>query len=553
MQEPSLLFACLDEAQAAEASALQDLVQALILQRGLPHLPLWLQCLKEIVLALPPGNKTTLGQDKPATRPLEETQKDEHDDGASMAVSAPDTETEDARRYRAPRSNTKVFAVRCAQLLLEQADPDDTGHFQVELQDGYGGAATKRELPKHRLVHQLETLVALAVHASSSDEESLAMAGLRLMLLIVKRFRFTRDIQSQIEGASSCPLLLVQFEAQMTACIRHNSRAEANLATQLLALDLLRDVVIIRACNSTQSLIKLLMQPLSRQTFEPDPLFCEFASTQTFLLRLQIACEILNADLEEPALIGAHVRDLSRWIEHALRDSAVLLANLPLQSVKTYQPVCFSLADYKIAQPRFRRGFPVILKGVCALCDEHHPAAPNIAPSSDLIALTLGVVSLMLSDHSNAASEVEIQTYVRTVRQILLHSTVCGDGSSVIGLPYVLDLLACVWRHIFQLPTRRTAALADMVELMHAISVSLFRRRRAVAGNTSGTVSSEDSSWLHTLADDNEDGQKARGVVNAYCFNVVSVSLQDSAIVENAAKTSQILDMFAWWLGDTLL
>ena len=59
----------------------------------------------------------------------------------------------------------------------------------------------------------------------------------------------------------------------------HNLRASANPLVVRLAVELLRDVIHVRACTSTQRLISLLMQPFSSQSFEPDPLFSEAAST----------------------------------------------------------------------------------------------------------------------------------------------------------------------------------------------------------------------------------------------------------------------------------
>lgn len=553
VQEPSQLFSLLQHPRDAETSSLEELIRALVRQRGLQDLPLWMQTLKEIVLVLAPkapGTSGNANEDAAIKAAAEEAaNRDEQDDSASIA--GPKREDTGSRRpHRIPHLATKVFAVSCVQLLVEQAEPSDTSHFQPETT----GDSTTVSTHGHRLVHHLETLVALATHASSADEASFAAAGVRLMLLIVQLFQRTRDLQGQMD-VGDCPLLLVQYEAQVTSCIRHNLRPEANPEVVCLALELLCAIVGARACNSTQRLVTLLVQPFSSPTFEPDPLFCESTSTKVFLYRLRCACEILDSECDEQS-IQNHMKDLSRVIEYVLRDAAVLHAGLPLQSIKTYQPICFCLTDYKAVQPYFRDALPMILRGVCVLCDEQRSSKLTATPSSDLLGLSLGIISLLLGDRRASLSNADGKVVLRVIRRALLR-TAGGDipgSGALITLEYFLDLFDCVWNNVFRVRSRCVPLLPDMLELMHAVSGAVSRRRQKLraAPPPPETENSAEDGWLDGLCKETAKGRESRQVVGAYSLHVVAASLRCPAIREDSASVSQALEIFVRWLEDSL-
>ena len=205
------LFQLLDAAKGAEAEALQELILALLQANGLGQLPSWLQALRQVVLALPPKAGGAKEESTTNRKGSEDRIADEVDDEASFA--GPKQEPSSKQKLSSCTA-TKVFAVSCVQLLLEQVSPKDSAHFQPD------GMSPSELSPEKRFISHLELLVGIAVNAASSEAASLAAAGLRLMLLVVGRFQHTKDVQGQVEGVD-CPLLLVQFEAQMTTCIRH--------------------------------------------------------------------------------------------------------------------------------------------------------------------------------------------------------------------------------------------------------------------------------------------------------------------------------------------
>ena len=531
-------------------------------QRGLLQLSMWLQALKQIVLALPP--KSAGGGAPPAAKTAEDGAEGGDDDGAGItADAAPAAAGGLEIVFRAATSPTKAFAVACVQLLLEQANPDDVVHFQTQLPGE--DPPIDRGAPENRLVTHLDTVMGIASQASSCEEATLASAGLQLMLLIVKLFRNTKDVAGQVDGAE-CPPLLVQFEAQLGTCMRHNLREEANPLAVRLALELLRSVIAAKAVNSTGRTIGLLMQPFASATFEPDPLFCECASTTAFIYRLNCACELLDSDEEDSAVV-AHTKDLARWIENMLRDCSVLLAGLPMPSIKTYQPVCFSLADYKAVQPCFREAIPTILRGICALCGDKRPLPQGSATAPpDLVELALGLVSLVLGSTSSHPPEDEMRIYLRTMRCVFLssrgNSKAAGDSGAVVSskvtLAYFLDVMGHVWHHIFRVPVRCQALLPDLLELIHGLSGALWRhwQKTRAAEDAKGpeppsTPSGQDG-WLDALCRDTEAGQKGRGTLGAYCFHVVAASLRSPAVASSAETTTLALDIFAWWLKDAL-
>lgn len=533
------LFQLLDASKGAEAEALQDLILAMLRGNGLAQLPTWLQALRQVVLALSKNSKEELTNLN--RKGSEDRMADEVDDEASFAGPKQDLNT---KQKFSSCTATKVFAVSCVQLLLEQVPAKDSVHFQPDV------SSPSSELPmEKRFITHLDLLVGIAVNAASSDEVSLSAAGLRLMLLVVGRFQHTKDVQGQVEGVD-CPLLLVQFEAQMTTCIRHNLRASANPSVVRLALELLRDVIAVRACTSTHRLIALLMQPLSSQTFEPDPLFSEAASTGCFLFRLRCACAVLDSgQSQEQAAVAAYSKHLSRWIENALRDSAVLLAGLPLQSVKSYQPTCFSFADYKAIQPLFREAVPSLLRGICVLGAEEpiakksspttlQPKSSPSALSKDLVSLSLGVVMTLLAD----ASIDDVLVFLSTIRHMLILSAQSSeDDGAVVSLGTFMDVLGCVWREVYC--KRRCEALMNLMELFHGISGVLWKAK----------VSQQKSEglelpWLEGLC--SSEGESSRTVLGTYAFHIVAATMNRADVSES--HLTMALEVFQWWLQDAL-
>lgn len=555
VQEPVQLFMLLERASCTESEALKALILRLIESRGLRQLPMWLQTLKEIVLALPPKSSVAeppLG-DKAVRRSNSEDGggQDEHDDGASMA--APQAEpASGSTPYRAPRSATKIFAVRCVRLLLEQPAADDPAHFQVEMSSSQGARDAGRFATQStRMVSHLDTLMGLAAHGCSSDEKSLAEAGLALMALVVRRFRHTRDVHGQ-EDVEHCPLLLVQFEAQIAASIRHNMRPEATPATTCLALELLRDVILARACNSTQRLIAMLAQPFASPVFEPDPLFCEFASTRCFLQRLRCACEILDTEQPDGNGMLAHLGDLGLWIELALRDCAVSLAGLPLQSLKTYKPSCFSLADYKAMQPCFREAVASLLRGACALCAQLGQGSGAAAAPADLPQLAMGVAVLVLGDQKAPPSDADSSVYLRTARQMLLYASGAGSSAAgeVVTRQHLLDLFGRIWQSVARDPARLSPQLGELVELVHTVSRELWHGRRTK--EPAPAARDGEAAWSDGMRDGTPEASSSLAVLGAYVFQVVALALRDPALTEDVARVSQALEVLVWWLLSSL-
>lgn len=583
-KEPTQLFNMLNATKGIEAKALEELILAVLSQHGLQNLQNWLQALKALVLAqpgkgtagAPGGGKEALPSTPAAAKGEEDRNADEVDDEASIAGQK-SLETVSGNRSHHTRVATKVFGISCVRRLLELATPGDPGHFQPDSQGSPAeGNALATPPQEGRLITHLDVLIALAVNAASSDEASLAAAGLRLMLLVVQRFQHTQDVQGQLEGME-CPLLLTQFEAQVTTCIRHNLRATASPCVVRIALELLHDVIAIRACVSTQRLIALLMQPISSPAFEPDPLFCEAASTETFLYRLRCACDVLDSgQSQEQATVFSYSRDLTRWIESALRDGAVLLAGLPLQNVKTYQPNCFNSADYKAVQPYFRAAFPSLLRGVCALCGQQastssqQPHAPSSgsAPSSpsaaskawvlskEIASLSLGIIVLLLSQGTEPTA-AELRVFIRTVRHVLLLSASPPMKEVMVSASCFLDLMGCIWKEIFNIPKRCSEVLPDLLELLHAISGALWRKRSpgrpaiSKVGQNAKTPT-DDVRWLEGLCADSPEGVTSRATIGAYAFQVVAASFRCPEVVADGGRTSMALEVFMWWLSDAL-
>lgn len=522
MPTPSLLFEVLGKARGHEARSLEDLIRMLVRQQGLLQLSVWLQTLKEIILALKPR------VEQAKTDPSDG--KDEHDDGAAMASAGDDGEVH--ARPTLPRSATKAFTISCVHLLVEQADVADVHHFQTEA----CGSARKEDC----LVYNLHTLIALATHVSSSEESALAELGLQLMRLIVRRFKDTRDTQA-VSDVGACPTLLLQFEAQVTTCIRHNLRPQTDPGLLCLAVELLRDVVTAHACSAPQRLIALLMQQFALPIFEPDPLFCEGSSTKTFLFRLQCACDILESDAEAKAM-RPHLRDLNQWIGHVLRDAAVLLSGLPLQSVKTYQPACFSLTDYKAVQPCLKVVLPSLIRGVCVLCDDRLQLAPEQSATEEVMFLSLGIVWLLLNDEQADLSMDMLRVCVQSIHKILTHMADSGVCRSV-DVRYVLDLLGCVWHNVFCHP-RGEKLLPELLELVHVISKSIWTRREKPS-----RTDTMEATWLDGFWENTEDAQRRRACVSSCAFQCVSTATHT---LSNTKQVSQALDVLVWWLEESL-
>ncbi|CAE7324933.1 heatr5a [Symbiodinium natans] len=542
------LFRLLDASKGAEAEALQALISSMLGAHGLNELPTWLQALRQVVLALPPKGAVAPASTKEETGPAgkgsEDRNADEIDDEAAIAGPK-----QDSGGKQSSRITTKVFAVSCLHQLLEMVPAEDPDHFQPETTSPVHSSHLPAE---KRFMTHLELLVGVAVNAASSDEASLSAVGLHLMLLVVRRFQHTKDVQAQVEGLD-CPLLLVQFEAQVTTCIRHNLRASANPSVVRLALELLRDVIAVRACTSSQRLIALLMQPFASPAFEPDPLFSEAASTGSFLFRLRCASAVLDSgQSQEQAAVRSHAKDLARWIELALRDGAVLLAGLPLQNVKTYQPACFNFADCKAIQPLFRAALPSLLRGVCALCadaPQGSRSSPTAAASSwvlskELASLALGIVVTLMGASDLAEPVADLRVFVRTIRHILAISAATTSGEALVNLATFMDVMACVWKEIFLEPSKCGLLLPDLLELIHSLSAALWARRQ----QNPSTRDSAEVPWLEALCAESTEGAQGRATLGAYAFHIVSASMSSGELASN--QLPMALEVLLWWLSD---
>ncbi|CAJ1456592.1 unnamed protein product [Effrenium voratum] len=257
---------------------------------------------------------------------------------------------------------------------------------------------------------------------------------------------------------------------------------------------------------------------------------------------------------QEQAAVAAYSKHLSRWIESGLRDGAVLLAGLPLQSVKTYQPACFNFADYKAIQPFFREALPSLLRGVCALCDTA-PAkrsSPTAAQkgawvlSKELASLCLGVVTLLSS--ADLATE-DFQVLIRTVRHILILSAQAVEQDvAIVSLGTFVDVMGCVWKEVFCQP-RRLALLPNLMELIHAISGALWTKRQPGLTEKPRSEAASELPWLDGLSGDSAEGAKSRDALGAYAFHVVAATLRSDVSESNL---SMALEVFHWWLRDAL-
>lgn len=269
----------------------------------------------------------------------------------------------------------------------------------------------------------------------------------------------------------------------------------------------------------------------------------------SFLFRLRCACAVLDSgQSQEQAAVAAYSKHLSRWIEYALRDAAVLLAGLPLQSVKSYQPACFNFADYKTVQPYFRDAVPSLLRGVCAMCTDMSLPAKRSSPtafgpkswvlSQELASLSLGVVVTLLPD----ATIEDLQVFVDTVRQVILASQT--EEHAAVSLSTFMDLLGCLWKDIFCRAARCEALLMSLMELMHGVSEVLFRK---TAVHKSGAV---DTPWLEGLCSDDPEGQSSRSMLGGYALHVVAATMRKSDVSEK--HLAMTLEVFQWWLQEAL-
>eukprot|EP00929_Paragymnodinium_shiwhaense_P031050 TRINITY_DN17481_c0_g1_i1.p1 TRINITY_DN17481_c0_g1~~TRINITY_DN17481_c0_g1_i1.p1 ORF type:complete len:2238 (+),score=573.88 TRINITY_DN17481_c0_g1_i1:119-6832(+) len=566
LKEPSKIFALMELAHGPEREQFQQLVRALIEEKGLKKLPMWMLTLKEIVMAIPPKSASAGAEEEVKVNPA-----DENNDEAAIAGPRRGGDNLPDAEFRAPRSATKVFAVSCLRLLVDQADPDDNLHFQAEekMPSSPSNAPAGAAPAEGRLVQYLDKFIALGAHACSSDEPSLAAAGLRLMLLLVQRFSKTRDMQGQADDEGvGAPLLLVQYEAQMMSCMRSNLKPNADPTVVMLALELLRDVIVIGACNSTQRLVAMLAQPLSNAAFEADPSYCESVSTRTFLFRLTCACEILDSDPDEQA-IGGHLRDVARWLENSLRDASVLISGLPLQSIKTYAPTCFSLTDYKAVQPAFRDSLPALMRGVCVFVSAERKAQLSTAGASlpEIVLLSFGLITLVLGDKTCDPSTEDLRIYLRTVKLVLLYETRTNRGttSSMVTLSYFLDLMDWIWQCIFKVPARCVGALPDLLELFYTVSELMKSEGRKAERDAptkekdSGSDASPGESpaastalWIEEFGSGSSEAEAARRTISAYALHIVAAALREPSVVKDSAKLAQTLELYTLWLGETV-
>ena len=223
----------------------------------------------------------------------------------------------------------------------------------------------------------------------------------------------------------------------------------------------------------------------------------------------------------------------------------MLLAGLPLQSVKSYQPTSFSFADYKAIQPLFREAVPSLLRGLCVLCAEPTKRSSPTSQSKsgfskELASLSLGVVMTLLPD----ASLEDVTAFLPTLRHILILSAQSWEDEAIVSLSTFMDVLGCVWKDIFCQPKRCEALLMSLMELFHGLSGVLWKAHcgKQRSGETL------DLPWLEGLS--SPEGEESRAILGTYAFHVVAAVMNRSEVSES--HVTMALEVFEWWLQDAL-
>jgi len=169
--------------------------------------------------------------------------------------------------------------------------------------------------------------------------------------------------------------------------------------------------------------------------------------------------------------------------------------------------------------------------------------------------MSLGVIVLLLGVRDVEPirpSGADLRVFIRTIRQLVTLPSVASGKDVVLNLVGFLDLMNCVWQHVFRIPRRCAALLPEMLHLVHAISGALWRRRTPGTEKCSGANAAvADAPWLEGLCSDSVEGGEGRAIIGAYAVQIVAASLRCEEVVADVGHTSKALEVLVWWLGDS--
>ncbi|CEM09114.1 unnamed protein product [Vitrella brassicaformis CCMP3155] len=346
-------------------------------------------------------------------------------------------------RSREAKATTKAFAIRCLRWLLELASPHDASrHYTLDPEDVHGrgsegGSGGDDGCLGGRLVHHLETLLFLACGAVSSPLMTVAEEGTHLLLLLVQRFKRTKDPHKLTdddnerddgESADRRPPLLLQFEAPLFAALRQTLQPDCPPPIAILGLHLLFELLTGHLFSSSRRLVQLLLGPLqsplassssssaaaassSRRAdlgagggggagsdcnsdleshMRFNPFFCERESSKLHLCRIKLACRVAEGEgdvgVDE---IRPYLPDLTRHVWLLFRDCVLLQSEMSSTFLRSYQPYSLVMADCKALASTYRTILTdtTLFRGLNALARHNHlqplmqPAAKPSSPT----------------------------------------------------------------------------------------------------------------------------------------------------------------------------
>ncbi|CAH1791410.1 unnamed protein product [Owenia fusiformis] len=194
------LFRLLDtENDKKLISDLKDTLVSMLQTLAGDNLGRWILLLKDVLQAT-----------SEALTPTEEAggvEKDDDDDDAVIQIQS--NKEDESKPTIAPRWPTRVFATECLQRILTVCEQDDT-HVNLATARDQKQSNAKADF----LVLHLSELVRMAFMASTSDSDSLRLAGLAALQDII--VKFAKVPEPEFPGH----VILEQYQAQVGAALR---------------------------------------------------------------------------------------------------------------------------------------------------------------------------------------------------------------------------------------------------------------------------------------------------------------------------------------------
>ncbi|XP_066529311.1 HEAT repeat-containing protein 5A isoform X2 [Hoplias malabaricus] len=162
----------------------------------------WLKLCKDVLSA---------SSDSAAAALVETNQEDDADDSSAFQM-----KHEQSGPFSNLRWSTRVFAVECVCRIIVQCESGDPAHFDMVL-------AQEQRLHKSTdfLVLHLADLVRMAFMAATDHSEQLRLAGLQMLLVIIRKFASVPE--PEFHGH----LILEQYQAHVGAALRPAFSVEA--------------------------------------------------------------------------------------------------------------------------------------------------------------------------------------------------------------------------------------------------------------------------------------------------------------------------------------